>query len=166
MLSKQATQMYPESKAIKTWKQGKLVFSIVRHTEMGHLCGYVRFPKRPVREQHYEGILTYIPVHGGITYAQESKDESMVYGFDTAHCDDWSKFHPDGKKWTEEEIKAETERMAHGILLASKYEKRYLQSLTNKGKARIIDQFHKELGIAFKVQDNFGAMINLLAGHL
>jgi len=98
---------YPECKAIVIWEKDGLVFSIVKHSTLGHYCGYVRFPKRPVKEKEYGGILTYVPVHGGITYAKESEDGSIVYGFDCAHCDDWSLINPDGKKWTIEEVKRE-----------------------------------------------------------
>jgi hypothetical protein len=161
---------YPESKAVKVWCKRDLVLSIVKHPSQGHYCGYVRFPKRPVREKGYEGILTYVPVHGGITYTKESEDGSMVYGFDCGHCDDWSETHPYGKKWTLEEVVKETENMATAIQLATKYEKRYLQALTNKGKAKIIDEYHRELkqkhGIAFNLNDNFRAMINVLGGIL
>jgi hypothetical protein len=94
----------------------------------------------------------------------------MVYGFDCAHAGDWSETHPYGKKWTLEEVEKETENMAVAIQLAAKYEKRYLQALTNKGKAKIIDEYHKELkqkhGIVFNLNDNFGAMLNVLGGVL
>jgi len=157
---------YPECKAIEVWEKDGLVFSVVKHSSMGHYCGYVRFPKRPVREEGYGGILTYVPVHGGITYASESEDGSMVYGFDCAHCDDWSEVNPAGKKWTLEEIKQEAEKMAKGIKLTVKYEKRYLRCITNKGKAKVIDEYHQELGIEFDIKDNFEAMLNVLFGEL
>jgi len=160
---------YPESVAIKTWEKDGLVFSIVVHTR-GHFCGYVRFPKRPVRERGYEGILTYVPVHGGITYAEGGKDGSMVYGFDCAHLDDWSKSNPQGKKWTVEEVEKEVEKMAIGIKLAAKYEKRYLQALTNKGRAKILEEYHNELkekyGIIFNPNDNVLVALNILFGKL
>jgi len=94
----------------------------------------------------------------------------MVYGFGCAHAGDFSKVCPYGKKWTLEEVEKETEKMAIGIEIAKKYEKRYLRNYTAKGKAKVIDEFHKELaekhGITFKLQDNFGAMLNVLAGDL
>ena len=157
---------YPENKAIKIWEKDGLVFSIVKHPTMGHYCGYVRFPKRPVKEKGYGGILTYVPVHGGITYAEESEDGSMVYGFDCAHYNDWSPINPNGKKWTLEEVKREVEKMARAIKLAAKYERRYLRCTTNRGRAKVIDEFHKELGVKFDITDNFMAMLNLLAGRL
>ncbi|MEM3622796.1 MAG: hypothetical protein QXR76_03380 [Candidatus Bathyarchaeia archaeon] len=161
---------FPESKAVKVWRKGDLTFSIVKHSTMGHYCGYVRFPKRPVREEGYEGILAYVPVHGGITYARQSEDDSMVYGFDCAHSEDWSETHPYGHKWTLEEVEKEAENMAIAIQVAAKYERRYLRNYTNKGKAKVIDEYHRKLkekhGITFNLHDNFLAMLNVLGGKL
>jgi hypothetical protein len=147
----------------KEWKKDNLKLSVKWVRD--HYCGYVWFPKKPVREQRYEGILTYVPVHGGITYA-EIENKGMKYGFDCAHCGDWVSYNPTGHKWTLEEVIAETEKMAKAIQLISKYEKRYLRNITNKGKAKVIDEYHKEFGESFNVQDNFGAMLNLLSGSL
>lgn len=136
---------YPESKAVKVWQKDGLTFSIVQHPSMKHYCGYVRFPKGPVREKGYGGILTYVPVHGGITYAEESEDGSIVYGFDCAHNGDWSETFPYGHKWMLEEVEKEVEKMATAIQVIAKYERRYLRNISNKGKAKVIDEYHKEL---------------------
>jgi len=168
---------YPESEAVEVWKKDGLTLSVVKQ-KRGHYCGYVRFPKRPVREKGYHGILTYVPVHGGITYAEESnpidtvnpRKSDWVYGFDCAHSNDWSEYHSEGHKWTLEEVKQETENMAKAIQLISKYEKRYLKNITNKGKAKVIDEYHKELekegNNTFNLTDNFGAMLNVLCGKI
>jgi len=157
---------YPENKAIKIWEKDGLVFSIVQHPTLKHYCGYVRFPKRPVKEKGYEGFLVYVPVHGGITYAEQSPDGSMVYGFDCAHSNDWNLANPTGKRWTIEEVKREAEKMAEGIKLAARYERRYLRCKTNRGKAKVIDEYHRELGVQFDITDNFLAMLNVLFGEL
>lgn len=165
---------YPESKAVKVWEKDGLTLSVVEHSDMGHYCGYVRFKKRPVREKGYDGILIYVPVHGGITYAEEShpidtvnpRNSDWVYGFDCSHSSDWSEFHPEGHNWTLEEVIQETEKMAKAISLCGKYETRYLRNISNKGKAKVIDEYHRELGMEFNLQDNFGAMINILSGKL
>ena len=75
---------YPENQAIVTWKKDDLTFTIV-DCRGSHYCGYVRFPERPVKEEGYDAILLYVPVHGGITYAEQSTDRSIVYRFDCAH---------------------------------------------------------------------------------
>lgn len=82
--------------------------------------GYIVFPKRPVQEKDRDGIIQYVPVHGGITYAHESID-CMVYGFDTAHFNS----HPDTKKslaW----IKAWIMIMLDGIKIAADLEDVFL----------------------------------------
>ena len=171
MENKDLKSEYPESKALEIWKKDNLTLSIVKNDKhlMNHYCGYVRFPKRPLREKGYQGIATYVPAHGGITYAEKSKNGSFVYGFDCSHSGDASPLHPEGKHWTLEEVKNETEKMAKAIQLAIKYEKRYLRNISPKGKAKVIDEFHKECethGINFNLQDNFGSMLNLLAGQI
>lgn len=120
--------------------------------------GYVTFPKRPVREVGYSGILSYVPVHGGIIYANENKDGSMEYGFDTLHSNS-HEFPRDDEDWIMDQIKA----MAEGIIRASEVEDKYLSCKTNKGKAKHAqyvagDTPPSELG--------FGAMINMLSGQL
>lgn len=155
---------YLEQGVVETWMKGDLLFSIVQHRS-GHYCGYVRFPRRPLREKDYHGFVTYVPVHGGITYAEPFSDGSFVYGFDCAHLNDDTDPRTKDMTW----LRAECERMALGLQTASKYEKRYLQCLTNKGKARVITEFHKEMGaqgVEFDPSINVGAMLNVLEGRL
>ena len=122
------------------------------------LNGYVVFPKRPVRELSYDGILTYVPVHGGITYAREY-DGGMVYGFDTGHCDS-HEFPINDKEW----IKGQIKTMSLGILKASEVERNYLRCTTNQGKAKQA-QAVQDVG-APEHRQNFGVNINLLSGKL
>ena len=157
---------YPETKATRTWKNGSLTYSLVLGDEpfMHHYCGYARFPKRPVREVGYYGILSYVPVHGGITYARQD-DEGMVYGFDCAHAGD------EEKSWLKDEawLMAECERMAFAIQWARWFELPYRMAWSNNLKAKVIGGYHALLrrrGIEFELTDNFGAMLNLLAGDL
>ena len=153
---------FPENQAEKTWNKDGVVFSIVR-TNMGHCCGYARFKARPTKTTGYDGILTYVPVHGGITYSGERKDGSMVYGFDCAHAGDESNPRLHEKDW----LIPECERMAKGILAAAKVEDEYLLAEgDNEKRAEIIQKYHDDLGVEFNVKDNFGAMINLLCGSI
>lgn len=87
---------------------------------LGGLNGYVVFPDKPVKEPGYDGILIYVPVHGGITFCHHGEDGS-VYGFDTAHCHSENYPRMD-KKW----IKSECGIMLKGILLAAEKEDEYL----------------------------------------
>lgn len=74
---------------------------IVRHPEMGHLCGYVGVSKgHPWFEKGYDDVEA--SVHYGLTYAhhcaenichvvEEGEDDNVWWlGFDCAHCDDRS----------------------------------------------------------------------------
>lgn len=74
---------------------------IVRHPEMGHLCGYVGVSKgHPWFEKGYDDVNAR--VHYGLTYAnhcadkichvvEEGEDDNVWWlGFDCAHCDDRS----------------------------------------------------------------------------
>lgn len=166
---------YPESKALAEWNYEGARCSIVRVQDSGHLCGYARFPRRFVREDGYDGILSFVPVHGGITYARESDDGTMVYGFDCAHSGDAppiefaSKIglrhrNPGAHVWTEDEVHAETERMVRGIAACEPYEERYLLARDGEERAAVIDEYHAALGGGFDVTDNFGAMIGVLGG--
>ena len=165
--------MYPEDYAgATTWEREDKRFIVINIDEARrhHMCGYVRFPKRPVREQGYEGILDYVPVHGGITYAEEDEDGSMVYGFDCAHAGD----REGEENWRlvsdPEWVKAEAERMALGIEVAAKYEERYLLAGANEDKAAVIDEYHAELEAAGvdrrPAYQSMGMMLNLLSGQL
>lgn len=154
---------YPEDDAVETWRQDGAVFSIVQVRRLGHYCGYVRFPSRPTKEQGHKGILTYVPVHGGITYADEAEDGSMVYGFDCAHSGD----DQDPKLKDLEWLRAECQHMAQAISIAVAYEDDYLLAPSNEVKADVLDQYHQRLaeeGIKFNLTDNFGAMINVMFG--
>ena len=166
--------MYPENRAVEVWRdEGGVQYSIVRveHHEIalrwdprgGHYCGYCRFIERPLVEPGDKGIATYVPVHWGITYANDDED-GMVYGFDCNHLDDDRNLQVEDIKW----VKAECERMARGILLAAEYEEEYLAS-EGDARAEVLDRYIaqcREENIDLKINENVGVMINLLAGEL
>ena len=161
---------FPEGKAEKIWNKNGIDFSIVRcegsvYAPRGWYCGYCRFPERPTIEQGYSGILNYVPVHGGITYSAQDDDGTMVYGFDCAHAGDE---HRD-ELFDLDRLSAECEQMAFAIEKAAEVERAYVTAATDEQKAVIIDDYHSVLeseGIVFKLTDNFGAMLNVLAGKL
>ena len=150
---------------VMEWTKDDIHFVIKQHTSLGHYCGYCTFPLRPVKEQGYRGILTYVPVHGGITLAN-NEEEEMTYGFDCMHCDDDANPLMKDINW----LKAECERMALAIQVAAKYEDAYLEAKDSKEKASVLDEYHKELSahsdIKFDLRDNFGAMLSVLGGEL
>jgi len=160
-MSESKQELYPDSMAFEQWEyNGNICYLL--HTEMGHNCGYVRFPKRPVKVAGYDGILDYVPVHGGITYAHND-EAGMVYGFDCAHYNDEHNPLVRDPEW----LKRECQNMADGILLAAKFEDRYLRAEgDNEQRAAILAEYEAELGINIDVADNFGVMLNVLFGSL
>ena len=145
-----------KAQAIEAGEIGGHEYWIVRGPFEG-LNGYVVFPKRPVREPGYDGILAYVPVHGGITYA-EADDLGMVYGFDTAHYDS-DEFPRYDHDWVKGQIKV----MLDGIKKAAEIEDKYLACKTNKGKAKHCDAVR---AVAPETKLGFGAMINFMSGKL
>jgi len=153
---------FPENNAEKTWTKEGITYSIVSH-KFGHYCGYARFSKRPTKTDGYNGILTYVPVHGGITYARSGEGGSMVYGFDCNHAGDEGNPRLKSMDW----ICSECERMARAILATVSIEDEYLLAEgDNEKRADIIQKYHDDLGIRFDVKNNFGAMINLISGSI
>jgi len=127
-------------------------------SEVGY-NGYLEFKKRPVRERGYNGIVAYVPVWGGITYASESEDGAIVYGFDTCHIEQEGLPIRD-PKW----IKKQLRQMRDGLLRAKKVETKYLKAVSQKGKA-------KHAAFVFGEEKplkglGFSAMINLMSGKL
>lgn len=130
------------------------------YRELAGFNGYVVFPKRPVRERGYDGILNYVPVHGGITYADEDRETGeMVYGFDTAHFNSETLPRRD-PNWIKEQCRV----MVRGIRKAAEVEDMYLRCVTNKGKAK-----HAQTVLNTEGGDeepSFGALINIMTGQL
>lgn len=127
----------------------------------GRFNGYVTFPKLPTVAPGYKGILTYVPVHGGITFCQDWWDESVTYGFDTGHV--WSAEIGEiinDVDW----MMIETESLAGGIQIAARFEPYYLRAEGNDAKARVLERMHQFLPL--HISNNLGAMVNLLFGDL
>jgi hypothetical protein len=124
----------------------------------GGYNGYVRFAEKPVKEPDYGGILAYVPVHGGITYASHDEHGS-TYGFDTAHCDS-GQFPRHDAEWIREQCAV----MARGIRLAAQLEDDYLLAEgDNQKRGAICDQV-SALQPGQKM--NMGVMLNLMGGRL
>jgi len=127
----------------------------------GRWNGYARFPKLPGVLPGREGIYTYVPVHGGITFFQEWADGSVTYGFDCGHL--WSHESPIKELgW----VRLETESMARGIQIAGRFERFYLNAGDdNEKKARVLGRMGKFLPVE-DIRSNLGIVINLLKGEL
>lgn len=158
-------QLWLDSNHVEHWVYAHHVDCYITLTTSGHYCGYTRFPKPLLEEPHHNGIVTYVPVHGGITLATHNPDNSVTYGFDCGHADDRSNPDLQSLDW----LKHECEKMAQCLALAADgYEQAYLQSQDNKSRAEVIDAYHarlKDEGVAeFVLTDNFNAMMNVLLG--
>lgn len=88
------------------------------------LCGYVHVPEgHPAERGGYDDV--EVDVHGGLTFRCKAKEGGSWFGFDTSHFDDWQPGVPGvtldrpGRIWTEDDVAAETERLA-GQLAAMK----------------------------------------------
>lgn len=127
--------------------------------------GYCRFMSKPVIEEGYNGLLTYVPVHGGITYASHLNGVS-TYGFDTAHADDDENPLVRNVEWLEWQACF----MARAIRIAAMFEERYLQSDSPYRRAEIVDAYHAKVRKLtqqpFQLTNNFGAMINVICGQV
>ncbi len=152
---------YPESDAELTWNEGAAIYSIVYHDTCKHYCGYCRLPKRYNVEAGYGGILTWVPVHGGITYSKEHEDGSMVYGFDCGHSGDSTDSNVTNIDW----LKYQCRLMAYSILRSTLFEERYLLANTEEEKATILDEFRKTLiSICDTDQRGLGQLSGILLG--
>lgn len=127
--------------------------------------GYCRFKKKPVYECGYNGILSYVQVHGGITFC-EHKNGVSTYGFDTSHAGDEDDPLVRNVEWVEYQCLV----MARGIQIAAQFEGDYLRFKGNYCRAEILGKYHVKLqrliSTPFVLSNNFGAMINVLFGKL
>jgi hypothetical protein len=152
--------LYPDRQATKTWQYKDATCYLVYHEELGHYCCYARFKQNPfTRGCHYQGFRAYIPVHGGITYA-EKDSQGYVYGFDCAHAGDEDRPELKDIDW----LTRHTERFCDMLLLARDYESRYKKLKSNKAKAKVIDEYREKVNASEEI--GFGAMINVLTGEL
>lgn len=127
--------------------------------------GYCRFKRKLVYERGYHGLLAYTPVHGGITYAHHKMGVS-TYGFDTAHLGDDEDPLCKNIEWIEHQAMI----MAESVRIAALYERDYLRFKDRYVRVRIIEKYHRHInkvvGQRFNLQNNFGAMINVMFGEI
>ena len=93
-------------------------------------CGYATFKKRPLIEIAHGGIISLVPVHGGITYAQQNQSplNTFTYGFDCAHGVDSERFSKIKKENMHTWLWGQTILLAVSILAIKEYEKEYRSS--------------------------------------
>lgn len=143
-------------------KDSALYCRLSSFSRPGRFNGYVRFPELPMVAPGIQGILDYVPVHGGLTYFQEWWDGSVTYGFDTGHLVSMEMGEIiNDVGW----MMAETESMGRSIYIASRFERFYLNAGDdNHKKARVLERMGKFLPV--DPLGNLGIMLNLLSGEL
>ena len=156
MGNKSFYELLTEKNVDRGFIDGYEYFVMLAPTEYAY-NGYVVFPKKPVKENDYNGILAYVPVHGGITLCEHTK-EGVIYGFDTVHYNS-HEFPRTNLDWIKSEIKV----MIDGILTAKEVELKYLKCTSNKGRAKYCQMVQD---IKPEAEYSFGVMINLLSGQL
>lgn len=128
----------------------------------GRYNGYAVFPERPLVNPGYDGILVYVPVHGGITFYEEAggNDKRVCYGFDTHHYD--SEKYPVTEPWW---IRNEIRWMIRGIRRAAQAEKAY-NMLPEDAVEDRTKLAQKVWGTRTAGKDlNFGMMLRMLSGR-
>jgi len=133
--------------------------------KFGNLQGYARFPKRPLHEKTFHGIVTYVPAPGGITFAHQYADGSFVYGYDTDHIEQH------GLRYKEVNWHvAQVERMVDALIIAKRLERAYRLAGTQGAKITVLNEFVRRICFrsrqAYDITDNFGLMMSLLTGHV
>ncbi|HZF24008.1 MAG TPA: hypothetical protein VE030_11160 [Burkholderiales bacterium] len=129
------------------------------------LNGYVAFPKRHAPKlptNSYGGILQYIPVHGGVTYAV--KDSYMaVWGFDTLHCDSGEVPRAD-RAW----ILGQCRLLHTGLLIAAKLwpEWRKASQARRTEMADWMLQLVDDGRVGLTGRLNLGSMLDLMRGRI
>ncbi|GAI67576.1 unnamed protein product, partial [marine sediment metagenome] len=68
------------------FEHARLKCLILRHQELGHLCGYVAVPKgHPCYGKHYDHMpyddLFPVEVHGGLTFSREGNGNTWPKGY-------------------------------------------------------------------------------------
>lgn len=113
--------------------------TIPKSLENGHYCDYVVFEDRPLMGAGYDGIVEYIPIHGGVTYAQPEEGGGFKYGFDCPHLgDEKDQKTRDVDGW----LTQQCELLGLFIILAAQLEELFL---ANKEEALLLleDGFQK-----------------------
>ena len=134
---------YPENKAVETWEENGVRFSIVKvdSYRMGHYCGYARLPGPVLPQTIHDRVEYMIPVHGGITYGEHSKDGTVVYGFDCAHAGDEERPETRDMEW----LKDECRRMARGLEIIGEYTRRIQLAETWSDQEKIMEEIEQRV---------------------
>lgn len=87
---------------------------------LGIMNGYCLVPDGHALEQsdewrgHYASE-SLLDVHGGVTFGPVKSEGGHVVGFDTGHAGDYSPAFHFGRRWSIDDVVAETNRMAEQV---------------------------------------------------
>lgn len=129
-----------DENVVKEWEHAGFKCVIIKHSTMGHYCGYVYLPEdHPLAGRGDEDINMLASVHGGVTYGaweEEGEEKFYVVGFDCAHAGDYMpglrngipRFGtPGDHKWTLEEVTEEVNHFAEQLTIPSLVEQKLSQ---------------------------------------
>lgn len=133
--------------------------------------GYAFFEGGPLPSagpDFWGGLLGYVPVHGGITFARRHQEvvagrseptAGIVYGFDTAHIDS-DPMLSTNTIWLKQEI----EWLIRGIEKATMVEPRYLAADSDDARMSIAQEVYDVRPAAIGRQLGVTGMLSLLSG--
>lgn len=167
---------YPEDHefCVKTWEKDGVTLSLLKSNRslMNHYCGYVRLPKNPFKGNkrtydtgftvEYDGIVRYVPVHGGVTYAKSEDDGSIVFGFDCNHLNDDENGRLSDIDW----LTNHCEQFGRWLLIAASFEDRYIDATDNTSRADVLDEMQESFGVPFGENNDIMTMFRVMAGSL
>lgn len=99
------------------WQHQGVECAVHFHPGSGTFLGYCLIPKVHSLEQSpdWGEPWNLLDVHGGVTYGPEPANGGHIVGFDTGHASDYSYLTGTGRRWSLDEVIAETNRMAEQI---------------------------------------------------
>lgn len=174
------TYAYPEGHEgnVKTWEANGLTFSIIKGSGYSsHYCGYVRLPANPFKHNkrvdtmpgsgreytiEYDGIVGYVPAHGGITYGRSDDDGSIVFGFDCNHYGDEDRWELTSVDW----LTSHCEDIGRWVQIAATFEDRYVAAESNEDKGAVLDEMHEAFGVGFGQNNDIMRTFMVMGGRL
>lgn len=104
----------------KFWTHRGVQCAVHYHPHTQTMCGYCLIPAgHPLEDSdNWNGPYVseeLLDVHGGVTFGPAPVQGGHVVGFDTMHLGDWSRLDGVGRRWSLDDVAAETNHMADQI---------------------------------------------------
>jgi len=170
---------FPDKKADIIWRDKKVIFYLV-HNNIDGLSmqermlfmlahsvapafssitgqkwwnGYCRFKESPTMSKSICGLLAFVPVYGGLNYAEADEDNSITFGFSTNSGMMWD-VHEYSKTNDLAWLKKECCIMAKAIKIASRHEEDYAFAANGQARMKIVVDYLgecKDAGIHIRI---------------